>query len=48
MTLNESEKSMKIHAGLTKTFWAEIMSTITYLINRGPSIPLGFKIPEEE
>ena len=23
------------------------MSTTAYLINRGPSVPLGFKIPEE-
>ena len=23
------------------------MSTASYLINRGPSVPLGFKIPEE-
>ena len=23
------------------------MTTVTHLINRGPSVPLGFKIPEE-
>ena len=47
-TLNERAKSMRIHAGLPKIFWAYGVSTTTYLINRGPSVPLGFKIPEEE
>lgn len=47
-TLNERAKSMRLHAGLPKTFWADAVSTAAYLINRGPSVPLGFKIPEEE
>nr|KYP76515.1 Retrovirus-related Pol polyprotein from transposon TNT 1-94 [Cajanus cajan] len=47
-TLNERAKSMRIHAGLPKTFWADVVSTTTYLINLGPSILIGFKIPEEE
>jgi len=47
-TLNERAKSMRIHAGLPKMFWADAVSTAAYLINRGPSVPLGFKIPEEE
>ncbi|KAL8097180.1 hypothetical protein AgCh_030333 [Apium graveolens] len=47
-TLNESAKSMRLHAGLPKMFWADAVSTKTYLINRGPSSPLGFKIPKEE
>jgi len=29
-------------------FWADAVNTKMYLINRGPSVPLGFKIPEEE
>ncbi|KAL9258053.1 Retrovirus-related Pol polyprotein from transposon TNT 1-94-like protein [Drosera capensis] len=48
MTLNERAKSMRIHAGLPKIFWADSVSTAAYLINRGPSVPMGFKIPEEE
>lgn len=36
---------MRLHAGFPKTFWADAAA---YLINRGPSVPLGFKIPEEE
>ena len=48
ITLNERAKSMRLHAGLPKMFWADAVSTAAYLINRGPSVPLGFKIPEEE
>ena len=46
-TLNESARSMRIHAGLPKMFWAEAVNTAAYLINRGPSIPLDGKIPGE-
>ena len=33
--------------GLPKTFWADTVSTATYLINRGPSVPMEFRLPEE-
>lgn len=46
--LNERTKSMRLHVGLPKTLWADLVSTTAYLINRGPSVPIGFKIPEEE
>ena len=46
-TLNERARSMRIHFGLPKTLWADAVSSASYLINRGPSVPLGFKIPEE-
>ena len=46
-TLNEHARSMRIHAGLPKMFWAEAVNTAAYLINHGPSIPLDGKIPEE-
>ena len=46
-TLNERAKSVRIHSGLPKTLWANAVSTTAYLIKRGPSVPLGFKIPEE-
>ncbi|GKE07556.1 retrovirus-related pol polyprotein from transposon TNT 1-94 [Tanacetum coccineum] len=39
---------MRLHAGLLKMFWEDSINTTTYLINRGPSVPLGFRIPEEE
>ena len=32
-TLNECARSMRLHAGLPKTFWADTISTATYLIN---------------
>ena len=46
-TLNERARSMRLHAGLPKTFWADAISIATYLINRGPSIPIEFKLPKE-
>ena len=46
-TLNECARSMRLHAGLPKTFWANAISIAAYLINRGPSISMEFKIPEE-
>ncbi|GJZ49983.1 retrovirus-related pol polyprotein from transposon TNT 1-94, partial [Tanacetum coccineum] len=47
-TLNERAKSMRLHAGLLKMFWEDSVATAAYLINHGPSVPLGFRIPEEE
>ena len=33
-TLNERTRSIRLHAGLPKTFWANAVSTAAYLINR--------------
>ena len=38
ITLNERARSMRIHRGLPKTLWADAVSTVAYLINRGPSV----------
>ncbi|KAE8664189.1 Detected protein of unknown function [Hibiscus syriacus] len=46
-TLNELARSMRIHAELPKFLWAEAINTAAYLINRGPSVPLDGRIPEE-
>uniref|UniRef100_A0A2N9HGE9 Integrase catalytic domain-containing protein n=1 Tax=Fagus sylvatica TaxID=28930 RepID=A0A2N9HGE9_FAGSY len=46
-TLNKRARSMRLHAGLPETFWADAVNTAAYLINRGPSVPLEFRIPEE-
>ncbi|XP_075110572.1 uncharacterized protein LOC142181555 [Nicotiana tabacum] len=47
-TLNERARSMRIHSGLPKYFWAEAVNTAAYLRNRGPSVPLNFEIPKED
>ena len=47
-TLNKRAKSMRIHSGLPKMCWAETVSTAAYLLNRGPSVPVDNKLPEEE
>ncbi|KAF5797362.1 putative RNA-directed DNA polymerase [Helianthus annuus] len=46
-TLNERARSMRLNAGMPKTFWADAVNTAAYLINRSPSVPLDFKLPEE-
>ena len=46
-SLNERARSMRLHTGLLKTFWADAVSTVAYLINRGPSVPMEFRLPEE-
>ena len=46
-TLNERARSMRLHAGLPKTFWADAVSTAAYLINRGLLVPIEFRLPEE-
>ncbi|KAK0593237.1 hypothetical protein LWI29_033337 [Acer saccharum] len=46
-TLTERARSMRLHSGLPKQFWAEAVNIAAYLINRGPSKPLDLAIPEE-
>ena len=46
-TLNERARSMRIHCGLPKTLLEDAVRKTTYMINRGSSVLLGFKIPEE-
>ena len=46
-TLSERARSMRLHARLPKTFWADAVSTTAYLINRGPSVPMEFRLPKE-
>ena len=47
-TINERARSMRLQSGLPKALWAHAVSTAVYLINRGPSVPLERRIPEEE
>ncbi|GMP45293.1 hypothetical protein CsSME_00013870 [Camellia sinensis var. sinensis] len=46
-TLNERARSMRIQAELPKMFWADVVNTAAYLINRGPSVPLDGELPKE-
>jgi len=46
-TLNERARFMRIQSRLPKVFWEDAISTTTYLINRGPSVPLDYQLPEE-
>jgi len=47
-TILERARNMLSNAGLGKHFWSKIVSTIVYLINRGPSCRLDFEVPEEK
>ena len=47
MTILKHARNMRIHAGLPKQFWAYTVNTTVYLINKRPSVPLNYGIPEE-
>ena len=38
--MNRSLMGMLAHANLPKSYWAEAMLTVVYLINRSPLVPL--------
>ena len=46
-TINERARSMRLHFGLPKMFWVNVVNTAVYLINRGPSVPLEHRLSEE-
>ena len=46
-TILEKVRSLLSETGLGESFWAEASSTVVYIINRTPSAPLGFEIPEQ-
>ena len=46
-TIMERVRSMLGHAKLPKMFWAELLSTTTYVINRSPSVPLEGDSPQK-
>ncbi|CAL9020877.1 unnamed protein product, partial [Prunus brigantina] len=43
-----SEGIKRIHTGLPKSFWAESVNHVAYLVNRSPSRNLEFKCAEEK
>ena len=47
-TIMERVRSMLAHAKLPKTFWAEALSTTTYVINRSPLVALARAMLEEK
>ncbi|KAE8733040.1 Detected protein of unknown function [Hibiscus syriacus] len=46
-TLLERTRAMLRDAGLEKSFWAEIVNTACYLVNRAPSTAIELKTPME-
>ena len=46
-TIIEHARSMRLHARFPLHMWVEAINTAMYLINRGPSTPLGCGILEE-
>ena len=45
-TIMEGVRSMLAHAKLSKTFWAGVLMTTVYVINKSPSTPLDKDIPQ--
>ena len=43
----ERARRMRLHVGLPLQFWADVVDTTVYLINRGPSSALDGGILEE-
>jgi hypothetical protein len=48
MAIMEHARSMRLHAGLPLQLWEDVVDMFFYLINKGPSISLDGRIPEEE
>ena len=46
-TIMEHARRMRLHAGLPLQFWDDVVNTLVYLINRGPSSALDGGILEE-
>ena len=46
-TIMELVRYMRLHAGLPLQFWADVVDTVVYLINKGPLSSLDGGIPEE-
>ncbi|KZV39824.1 hypothetical protein F511_27827 [Dorcoceras hygrometricum] len=46
-TIMERVRSMLSMAKLPKPFWGEAVRAACYLINRSPSVPLNFEVPEK-
>ena len=45
-TVMERVRCILAHAKLPKTYWAEALKTVVYVINTSPSVPLDGDIPQ--
>ena len=43
----EHARSIRLNVGMPLNMWVEAINIVVYLINRGPSNPLGYGIPKE-
>jgi len=46
-TIMERAMCMRLHVGLHLQFWVDVVDTVVYLMNKGPSSSLDGGIPEE-
>ncbi|KAH9763605.1 hypothetical protein KPL70_001228 [Citrus sinensis] len=46
-TFIDKTRCLRINSKLPRSFWAEAVSTASYLVNKSPSATIGFKTPEE-
>ena len=46
-SITEKARYLRLDAGLSKQFWAEVVNMEVYLINRSPRSSLGGKVAEE-
>lgn len=47
-TILERVRCVLLYSGVPKSFWAEAATTVCYLINKSPSVPLNFLTPLEK
>ena len=47
ITIMERARCMRLNVGFSLQFWADVVNTVVYLINRGPSSALDGGIPKE-
>ena len=46
-TIMDHVRNMRLHVGFPLNMWEDFVNIDVYLINRGPSTPLGYGILEE-
>ena len=46
-TLIDKTRCLLINSKFSRSFWAEVVSTTSYLVNKSPSAAIGFKTPQE-